>query len=122
VNSLMILTRSSAAWIFALASSLGRSRAVLPVSGTDAMNASVSPSASGLSSVQPAAALELDGIVTDVERLKARRNDEPGQPAPMFIFSKDVQGFGPTIRKDDDSPAMRNVTPEAASPGPSQQE
>jgi hypothetical protein len=31
---------------------------------------------------------ELDGIVSDIERLKARREEEPQQHRPMFIFAQ----------------------------------
>jgi hypothetical protein len=68
---------------------------------------------------------ELDGIVTDVERMKARRNDQPSEPAPMFVLNRAVNFnmFGPTsVRTDDNSPAMRNITPGAPEPGTPPQE
>ena len=62
---------------------------------------------------------DLDGIVTDIERLKTRRADEPRQRVPMFTLpegariSVTVNQVIPTPSREENQPAMRNVTPPA---------
>jgi hypothetical protein len=65
---------------------------------------------------------ELDGIITDVERLKARKAvDSDRQPPPLFVLPEGTH-VQVTINQQKiaagsleiNQPAMRNVTPESA--------
>src|SRR5262249_35933520 len=79
---------------------------------------------------------DIDGIIPEIERLKVRRNDEPGDNRPLIVFKGGMNiAFGPTTTGRDsgqglrnepgcegDPPAMRNVTPEPTEPRESAQE